>query len=126
MAVQAVRAHSDFFLTAWTVGPALVDITLQLADTFSRHRFSARLLNFLSALHPGGSNAPWLSSVPILGRISREGVALASPCAKNVASIIFFLTCTSDRSTIRRYKTAQPAAVHFLFLGCFDPRCFRD
>ena len=35
MAVQAVRAHSDFFLKACTVGPALVGIsTLQLADTF--------------------------------------------------------------------------------------------
>ena len=38
IAVPAVRAHSDFFRTAWTVGPAPVDITLQLADTFSRHR----------------------------------------------------------------------------------------
>jgi hypothetical protein len=44
----------NFFLTACSkaMSPALADMTLELPDTFSRHRFSARVLNVLSALYP--------------------------------------------------------------------------
>jgi hypothetical protein len=73
----------DFLMTACSkaVSPALADVTLQFPDTFSRHRFSARVLNVLSALHPGEVMVPWNEPEvkPVARFTNRSTVKL--PCA---------------------------------------------